>query len=671
MIGVQHNRLLILALVAGALGILVRAGGSQAAPPRNVILFVADGLRHDSINARDTPALWAIRRDGVHFEDSYSLFPTFTTANAASIATGHLIGDTGDFSNVVWAGHAIFETGNFHLPWATPVPFLENDQVIADLNSYYDGSYLGEETLLALARSHGYNTAAVGKLGPTAIQDLTVVTPVNGGFPREPAGIVVDDATGSAAGVPLTAALRETLKGTALPAEAPSRSNGYGATSAFNNGYSGDIITPGTRLPNLVQQQYFADVTTKAILPRFEKDGKPFALMFWSRDPDGTQHNQGDSLNRLDPGINGNTVHAAIQHADRNLQQILAWLDAHPAIRKNTDVFVTSDHGFATISRREIARDGRLTASASAQHDYLDAQGKVETAKGTLPFGFLAIDLARDLDLNLYDPDRRSPEGSASPFPLLRRGPTAWEHPVLGNGLIGHTVQRPDGGDAAVIVAANGGSDLVYVPNRSADLVRSLVGRLLTYDYVDTLFVDDRYGDLPGTLPFSAIGLSGAARLPVPALVVGFKVFYRNPADLLTAVQISDTVLREGQGMHGGFGRDSTYNNMAAIGPDFKRRFVAAAPVSNADIAPTLARVMGLPLVKGAGSLTGRVLDEALTGGHAILGGAIRQQLSAPAQGRRLLLRYREAGGRRYAIESCFVGANDDAQKGCRGRSGS
>ena len=33
--------------------------------------------------------------------------------------------------------------------------------------------------------------------------------------------------------------------------------------------------------------------------------------MFWSRDPDGTLHNQGDSLNQLTPGINGPTSLAA------------------------------------------------------------------------------------------------------------------------------------------------------------------------------------------------------------------------------------------------------------------------------------------------------------------------------------------------------------------------
>ena len=33
---------------------------------------------------------------------------------------------------------------------------------------------------------------------------------------------------------------------------------------------------------------------------------------------------------------------------------------------------------------------------------------------------------------------------------------------------------------------------------------------------------------------------------------------------------------------------------MAAIGPDFKTGFADPAPVSNADIAPTLAHILGL-----------------------------------------------------------------------------
>ena len=54
----------------------------------------------------------------------------------------------------------------------------------------------------------------------------------------------------------------------------------------------------------------------------FRKDEKPFVVVFWSRDPDGTQHNQGDSLNQLSPGINGPTSKAAVRNADNNLKQI-------------------------------------------------------------------------------------------------------------------------------------------------------------------------------------------------------------------------------------------------------------------------------------------------------------------------------------------------------------
>ena len=38
------------------------------------------------------------------FTNSHSLFPTITTVNASAIATGHYIGDTGDFGNTIYTG---------------------------------------------------------------------------------------------------------------------------------------------------------------------------------------------------------------------------------------------------------------------------------------------------------------------------------------------------------------------------------------------------------------------------------------------------------------------------------------------------------------------------------------------------------------------------------------
>ena len=59
----------------------------------------------------------------------------------------------------------------------------------------------------------------------------------------------------------------------------------------------------------------------------FKARNKPFVLVFWSRDPDGSQHNTGDSLNAVTPGINGPTSLAGIRNADDNLAQLRKALD--------------------------------------------------------------------------------------------------------------------------------------------------------------------------------------------------------------------------------------------------------------------------------------------------------------------------------------------------------
>lgn len=629
---------------------------AQQQARRNVIVFVADGLRYSSVTEQDTPALWFVRTNGVEFRNSYSLFPTFTMTNASAIATGHHPGDTGVYSNYIWPGLATFDTGNFGLTPGTPVPFLENDRVLADLVDHYGAGYLGDRTLLGVARDAGYHTAAIGKLGPAAMQDVDLVAPVNANFTPFPASIIIDDSTGSPNGPLLPAPLIKLLAKEGLPAEAPTRSNGFGATSPSNNSFQGDRTKPGTLMANVVQQQWFADVATRVVLPSFAATPEtPFALVYWSRDPDGSQHNGGDSLNMLAPGINGPTSKRAIQNADRNLAQILAWLDAHPAIKANTDVFVTADHGFATISRREIDRSGRAASSESARHDYVDSTGKVDTVKGTLPYGFLAIDLATSMSAALFDPDQK-PEGSRAYKRLAIDATVAtWEHPILGNGLIGGDGLKPDGSDARAIVAAGGGMDLVYVPDHSGETVARIAELLMSFDYVGSVFVDDAFGPVAGTLPFSAISLAGASKMPKPAIAVAFKTFYLNPDDLRTAILISDTVLQGGQGMHGGFGRDNTHQNIAAMGPDFKKQFVDPVPFSNADVAPTIARILGITLPVH-GKLTGRVATEALAaGGPASANPPFQYLRSTVANGKQTLLIYQEYDGRRYLYASCFV----------------
>jgi arylsulfatase A-like enzyme len=585
---------------------------AQDKPPHNVILFVPDGLRALSVTAQSAPTMAAIRDQGVSFKNSHSIFPTFTTANAASFATGHYPGDTGDFSNTIYVGYPVKAANG------SMTPFLEADPVLGDVDQHFDGNYLDEDTVLLAARHQGYSAAAIGKVGPTLIFDHTERTGEE--------TIIVDDSTGTPAGIPLSKAMKDKLAAAGLPLATPGRGD---------NGKTGDFKTPGTTAANTVQQGYFADVASKVVLPMLKARNKPFVLVFWSRDPDGTQHNQGDSLNAVTPGINGPTSAAAIRNADDNLKQLQDAL-RELGLADDTDIVVAADHGFATISKESAT-------SAAAKGDY------DKVPKGFLPPGFLAIDIAKGLGLPLFDPDDKNAAVADNTFPKGR-----------GNGLIGPDPTKPD-----VVVAANGGSDLVYVPSKDRALTKRVVDILLAQDYVSGLFVDDDLGEFAGALPLSAINLKGLARTPRPTIVVNFRSYATGcPQPVLCTVEIADTGLQQGQGMHGSFSRAETMNFMAATGPDFKRGFVDEAPVSNADMGQTLARLLGLK-IPFKGGLMGRVVEEALPGGITPpVTTAILRSSSSPA-GQQTVLEYQQVGSTRYFDAAGFpgrtVGLNEKA----------
>src|ERR1700712_4819578 len=88
--------------------VFTQAALAQTPPrPRNVVLFVADGMRRGMATPALTPAMDGLMRRGVRFTNTHSLFPTFTTANASGMATGHMLGDTGDFSNTIYSAFPV------------------------------------------------------------------------------------------------------------------------------------------------------------------------------------------------------------------------------------------------------------------------------------------------------------------------------------------------------------------------------------------------------------------------------------------------------------------------------------------------------------------------------------------------------------------------------------
>jgi len=596
----MSSRLKALLVVTAALAL--QFGPAAAQSQRNLILFVPDGLRALKVTPETAPTMAAIRDQGVNFANPHSLFPTFTMANASGLSTGHFLGDTGTFSNTIYAGFPVKTAAG------SSTPFIENDPILGEVDAHFSGNFVDEDSILLIARNQGFSTAAIGKVGPVLMFDHT-----------ERSGektITVDDSTGTPAGIPLSQDLKDALTKIGLPLAAPSRGD---------NGKAGDNKTAGTIVANVTQQGYFADVAAKAVLPMFKQRNKPFVLVFWSRDPDGTQHNQGDSLLTVTPGINGPTSLAAIKNADDNLAALRKAVD-ELGLAATTDIVVSADHGFSTISKES-------KTSPAAKAEYKDVPA------GLLPPGFVAIDLAQALGMPLADPDNKNEAVAAGTYPKR------------GNGLIGADPVKPD-----VVVASNGGSDLVYLPSKDAALAKKVVDALLAQDYVSGLFVDSEIGTIPGTLPMSAINMQGASRTPRPSIVINFRS-YATGCDqpVLCTVEVADTGLQQGQGMHGSFSRADTMNFMAAVGPSFKTGFVNDAPVSNADIGKTLAHVLGLKIPFN-GVLQGRVIDEAFPNGTAPEVKIWTERAQPGAEGLATILTGQSVGTQRYFDAAGFEG---------------
>src|SRR5208282_4723878 len=214
-----------------------------------------------------------------------------------------------------------------------------------------------------------------------------------------------------------------------------------------------------------------------------------------------------------------------------------------------------------------------------------------------------------------------------------------------------------------VIVASNGGSDLVYLssaafPTREAlrERLQKIVDFCAAQEWCGPIFsreiaivaparTSGRRGKherppppyrgwIDGTFAQSAVGLLSSSRAPDliisfaeasdtdnkglsgptnPAFAIGLKgqeSVANKSQELVHPVKglvYSDTGGNEswttGMGMHGAAGVREIHNFAAAIGPDFKRGFADQNPSGNIDFAPTIARVLGLLPNVGPGSV--------------------------------------------------------------------
>ncbi len=431
---------------------------------RRAFLMIWDGLRPDMITEEYTPHLHRLAASGVRFADSHAVFPSVTRCNSATIATGALP-----------PAHGI-PANTFYAPEVEPDrPLNAGDATqLERFRPVRDGKVLLRETMGERIARAGGRTAVVstGSPGSALLQH------------------------------PEAGACGDLLMNPAV---------WRGITRAQIEAKLGPM--PSGSLPNTAQNAWFTRIITDYLLADVALE----LLTFWHTDPDRTQH---------DRGIGHPDTLRSLRDADDNLGAVRAAMGRMGTL-SDTNVIVTSDHGFSTIT------------------------GQI------------------DLETELVRAG-------------LKQSSTSTDVIVSGNSI---NIPGGDGG-------------------RLARIVTFLQG----LEAVGPLFTGAGGGEpLPGTHALAAIGADGALAPDI--------LFSLNWGDEANAHGWKGTCWSlpvDKVATHGAISSWEMRNSLVAAGPDFKSGVVSDVPAGNADIAPTLLHLLGLPLPN---DLDGRVLHEALTGG--------------------------------------------------------
>ena len=561
---------------------------------RRVIIFVWDGLRADELTPDIAPYYFALARSGVVFADHHAVYPTFTMMNSASIATGAYPGVHGFYGNVVYVPSAKGRNAKgADIDFSAPA-FIEDFGVVEAVRDAYQGRLALVPTMLEAAQGKGLTTAAIGKFGAAFIQDY------------KRAGIILDED----AAMPIGFARELQQAGYPLPRNS---GNAYeaGALTLGNGNGDPTAPSPSQRLKDGQTANpldcsgalsrrgftYLTDVFVNYILP----NKKPDLTIFWSKEPDATNHAYGPgTCNSIDATrMNDELLGRVIEQ----LRQ-LGW-------EKSTDIIVTQDHGHGTVS-------GDVT--------YFPLRSIVDRGVGAYdPHGFSVSGFVRTAELLNRDGLKAYDGAGCRDIPILSGMMADGTHlHARKDDQHGEVCGRPNKytspsyavpkplPNGAIVVAANAGSDYLFVPDGDIKTVKAAVVSLQSRLQFGAIFVSDKHGEIAGTLPMSLIKTDSGASGRAPDIIVSFSYDENVAVAGRSGISYASSVNRRGD--HGSFSPTDTHISLLASGPDFKSGFYDPLPTANVDIAPTVARILQFDMP----AAEGRVLEESLQGGPPV-----------------------------------------------------
>lgn len=267
------------------------AAGAGAAPSRQVIVVVWDGMRPDFISESTTPNLWGLVQRGVFFAHHHPAYLSSTEVNGTAIATG------------AYPAHSFVIANTDYRPAIDPdgTVGIEKPGVVRKGDEVSDGHYLGRPTVAEVLHAHGLPTAIAGSKQVAMLHDRA----------RRP----------NLEGVPAVV-----FEGATLPPRLELKLT--------------DLLGDFPKISPIQDKMARDDWTTQALLQVLWKEGVPPFSLLWLAEPDFSQHATG-------PGSPQSLT--AIHNSDRNLGLVLAELTRR-GLTETTDVMVVSDHGFSTIA---------------------------------------------------------------------------------------------------------------------------------------------------------------------------------------------------------------------------------------------------------------------------------------------------------------------------------
>lgn len=560
----------------------------EAHASHRVIVFVWDGMRPDAISEDDTPNLAALAKQGTYFADNHSTYPTFTMVNASSFATGSFPGTIGFYGNRFWApGASGFDAKGAPSDFASPI-YTEDYAVLRALDDHWHHDLLEAPTLLERARKAGLKTAVVGKSGPAFLQDI------------HEGGVILDENVA----LPLAFAQRLTKAGYPLPA------NTVHAYDPDHFHLEPDNGTPTAQLPLVTMKDgSTTDASDGAGAPATPSNAflmkafldyvlpveKPDVSFVWLRNPDGTEHSY---------GVGSPNFHLALRAQDELLGQLQAKLKSL-GMDADTDLVIVSDHAHSNVAGpadlfplRQIA-DGRV-GRTDAEWGF-STSGAIRLADEMARAGFKAFDgfgciyapvmAGLKTDGTQLHPTRFDDDGRVCGKPGPYTTPS-YKVPA-------------DLPKDAFVIAPNGGSEYLYLPSHDRARIVDAVRFLQSREMFGAIFVDARYGKIPGTLPLATVHLENKRS---PDIIASYD--FNADAAVQGFKGTVYTSMSNERGMHGSFSPVDVHNMLLASGPDFRKNLRSELPSGNVDVAPTLAAVLKIDL----GKPDGRVLREALEG---------------------------------------------------------